>query len=73
MLAALVALGAEQTAELLRRASAAFPGGMPPADLLARRALHGRLSDVVRDGWDALDAEFWTYPDDLGALPSAPT
>ena len=64
---ALQAIGAARTAEIVKRAAAKFPGGMPPKERFARQdILLEKFPDTTE--FDELDAEFFAYPDDLAAL-----
>ena len=65
---ALETIGAHKAADIVRRAAAKFPGGLPPKDRFVRQDV---LLDVVSPNSDAfrdLDQEFFTYPDDLAGL-----
>ena len=64
---ALVAIGATKTSELLKRAvSIGFPGGYP-SDASEYESAVADFDDVV-DHLDALDQEFFRYPDPLTDL-----
>jgi hypothetical protein len=68
---ALEAIGASHTADIVRKAAARFPGGIPPADRDERQDL---LADSVSPDSDAFeheDAEFLEYRDDLESLAAA--
>ena len=61
-------VGALKMADIVKRAAAKFPGGMPPIDRSLRQDL---LLDNVSPNSDAfteLDQEFFKYPDDLAML-----
>jgi hypothetical protein len=65
---ALEAIRAHRTADIVRRACARFPGGMPPTDWAARQEI---LLDVVSPDSDAFeqeDQDFYAYVDDLASL-----
>jgi hypothetical protein len=65
---ALGAIDAHQTAGIVRRAAAKFPGGLPPEDRFARQRL---LLDRVSPDSDAFgeeDAAFMEHREDLEAL-----
>jgi hypothetical protein len=64
---ALEAIGALHMADILRRAAAMFPGGMPPKERFDRQHV---LLELFREAeaFEVLDNEFYAYPDDLGAL-----
>jgi hypothetical protein len=64
---ALEAIGAFKMADILKRAAAAFPAGMPPKDRFARQdVLLQQFPDAK--GFEALNNEFYAYPDDLAGL-----
>ena len=68
---ALEAIGAPKTAEIVRRACAKFPGGNPPSDHAIRS---GMLVDEVNpdgDAFEAQDADFLRYEEDLEGLVTA--
>jgi hypothetical protein len=63
---ALKSIGAARAARILEAANAAFPDSLPPGDRVKRQdALD---EHVDRSHFEALDAEFYTYPDDLLSL-----
>jgi hypothetical protein len=63
---ALRAIGAIEAAAIVERALAFFPDG-PPADRRRRQQLLESL-DPNTEAFNALDDEFFAYPDDLTAL-----
>ncbi len=67
---ALKTVGALEMADIVRRACARFPGGMPPANRNARQA---RLELLSPDSgaFEQEDADFLAYPDDLASLVAA--
>jgi hypothetical protein len=64
---ALEAIGAVTMADILRRAAAKFPGGMPPKDRLARQEILLQISPNA-EAFEDLDGEFYGYPDNLAEL-----
>jgi hypothetical protein len=64
---ALEAIGAARMAEIVKRAAAKFPSGMPPKDRFARQDI---LLEISPNGeaFEELDGEFYGYPDDLAHL-----
>lgn len=64
---ALDALGAHKTANIVRRACAKFPGGMPPSNRTERQ---GPLETVSpdSDAFEDVDDAFYEYEDDLVGL-----
>jgi hypothetical protein len=65
---ALETIGALKTADLCRRAIAtAFPDGLP-STIEAIRAAATEFSDETQDKLNALDGEFYRYPDNLTEL-----
>jgi hypothetical protein len=71
---ALDAIGAEQTAAIVRRAFARFPGKTPPSDRLEPQTT---LLDVVRPADDDInvfepeDNDFFAYPENVEELAAA--
>ena len=71
---ALDAIGAVQTAAIVRRAFARFPGGMPPRDRSERQTL---LLDVVNPGdndidvFEPEDKDLFAYPENVEELAAA--
>ena len=64
---ALDAVGAMHMANILRRAAAKFPGGMPPKERFTRQAVLLELFPEAA-AFEELDNEFYAYPDDLSSL-----
>ena len=62
---ALEAIGAQQAANIVRRAIEAFPGGKPSADREERVAQLNEFGEVIEDVWLEIDQEFYAYPDNL--------
>ena len=54
-------------ADIVRRAAAKFPGGMPPKERFARQDILLELFPKAI-AFEDLDNEFYAYPDDLSAL-----
>jgi hypothetical protein len=65
---ALETIGARAAADIVRRAIATFPGGAPAADREERLDQLDAAGEEREGLWDALDQEFYSYPDDLAAL-----
>ena len=64
---ALETIGAAKIADVVKRAAALFPGGMPPKDRFARQDV--LLENFPRaEAFEALNDEFYAYPDDLADL-----
>ena len=63
--AALSLIGADQMADIVRRANAAFGADGPPRTRTDRQ---GRLFQISGQPWDQLDTAFYRYPDDISAL-----
>jgi hypothetical protein len=55
-------------ADIVRRAAARFPGGMPPKDRFARQDLLLETVSPDTKAFRELDEEFYKYPDKLSAL-----
>ena len=69
-ISALDAIGASHTAEILKRACARFPGGMPPRAWEPRR----RVLDKIAPSSSTFDEEtkaFYEYHDNLIAMAEA--
>jgi hypothetical protein len=64
---ALEAIGATQMADIVRRAAAMFPGGMPPKNRFSRQGV--LLENFPRaEAFKSLDDEFFAYPENLTSL-----
>ena len=63
---ALVKIGALKSAEILRRACALFPSGVPPTDTEARRERLAEFTEEQLAELDSLDRDYQARPDDLG-------
>jgi hypothetical protein len=64
---ALEAIGAARMADIVRRAAAMFPGGMPPKDRFLRQDV--LLENFPRaEAFKSLDDEFFAYPENLASL-----
>ena len=68
MIRALKKIGALKTADIVTRAAAKFPGGMPPRDRFKRQDLLLEKVDPKIKVFEELDQEFCAYPDDLQGL-----
>jgi uncharacterized protein DUF4375 len=68
MIRALKKIGAMKTAEIVTRAAAKFPRGMPPKDRFKRQELLLEKVDPKIKVFEELDQEFYAYPDDLQEL-----
>ena len=64
---ALVAVGANHTAAIVRKAAARFPGGMPSPDRNTRQEQLERISPD-NDAFEEQDDAFYEYKDDLSGL-----
>lgn len=66
---ALIKIGALHTADIVKKAAAKFPGGMPPKERDDRQEL---LEDISpdSDAFENFDEEFLAYEDDLASLLS---
>ena len=66
---ALIKIGALYTADIVKKAAAKFPEGMPPKDRDGRQKL---LEDISpdSDAFENFDEEFLAYEDDLASLLS---
>lgn len=65
---ALRALGAHETAGILERANAIFPGARPPRDQTRRNEMLAENWQQVRTLLEDLDTEFFQDPDNLDTL-----
>lgn len=65
---ALEAIGAEQAARIVARASGIFPGSAPPRDREERQALLASFGPEQEAALARLDEEFFGYPDNLTEL-----
>jgi hypothetical protein len=64
---ALEVVGALAMADILKRAAAKFPGGMPPKYRYERQGILLQISPDA-EAFEELDGEFYGYPDDLTQL-----
>ena len=65
---ALRRIGAKSTAEIAERALRVVSPEPLPEDQVVRQAILEALDDETIDELESLDAEFYSYPDDLTAL-----
>lgn len=70
-LRALEAIGAVQTAAIVRRAFARFPGGRPPRDPSDRQTIlldvvNPRVNDI--NAFESEDSDFFAYPENVEEL-----
>ncbi len=68
---ALRALGAPKFAAMVERALALFPGGQPASDRSERQRQMLTWGPVQESALEALDSEFFTYPEPLAQLERA--
>jgi hypothetical protein len=68
MIRALKKIGALKTADIMTRAAAKFPRGMPPKDRFKRQDLLLEKVDPEIKIFEKLNQEFYAYPDDLHGL-----
>jgi hypothetical protein len=68
---ALRTVGAPRSADLLRRACAAFAPEMPSPDRDVRWQQMDRLPKDLREGWNALDSLYYECGENIPALLSA--
>ena len=66
--AALKSIGAHLMAAIVERANAKFGEAGPPRDSDERQEALLGLTDADEEVWEALDQEFYAYPDDVSAL-----
>ena len=66
--AALRQIGATQMAALVERANAQFGLGGPSMDQDQRQVDLLQIREAAGPVWEALEQEFWRYPDDIEAL-----
>ena len=66
-IAALKAIGAKRTADIVSRAAAKFPAGLPPSDRTKRQELLEKVSPDA-DAFDEEDEAFLKYEDNLSEL-----
>ncbi len=64
---ALEVVGATRTADIVKRAAAMFPSGMPPKERLARFKVLRAVSPSCK-AFESLDNEFYEYFEDLADL-----
>ena len=66
---ALIKIGANHTAHIVKKAASKFPDGMPPKDRNTRQELIEEVSPES-DAFEEFDEEFLAYVDDLASLVS---
>jgi hypothetical protein len=66
--AALRKIGATTMASIVEAANAIFGANGPPADRNSRQDALFAISDAKDGAWEALDRQFWAYPDDIAVL-----
>ena len=64
---ALETIGAKHTANIVRKAAAKFPGGMPSKDRSERQEQLEKISPNG-ESFEAEDSAFYEYKDDIAAL-----
>ena len=62
------AIGAHQAASLVEQANLAFGSAGPPSDRDERQIVLDRIEGRAAEAWEALDNQFFAYPDDIAAL-----
>lgn len=62
------AIGANSTADILKKAIDQFPNHMVPEDCNERNTIITQISKTAGAVWEALDNDFYVYEDDLNAL-----
>ena len=64
----LLAIGANSTANILKKAIDQFPNHIVPEDRNERNTIITQMSKTAGAVWEALDNDFYVYDDDLNAL-----
>jgi hypothetical protein len=64
----LTLIGAEKTAEILKRAIESFPDKIVPIDDDERKKLFLHIKSEATEIWEELDQQFFNYEDDLNSL-----
>lgn len=64
----LVAIGANKTAEIVRKANSQFPNGKVPKDRDERKKVLEQIEEKANEVWESLDKDFYKYEDDLNSL-----
>ena len=64
----LVAIGANKTAEIVRKANSQFPSRKVPKDRDERQKVLNQIEEKANEVWENFDQEFCQYEDDLNSL-----
>ncbi len=67
-IAALTTIGANNMAGILQKAIAAFPNAQVPTNWEQRQDVVLEIEEEANELWEALDQEFYAYPDNLVEL-----
>ena len=62
---ALIQIGAEKTAEIVKKANSEFKNGSVPKDRVKRHNELQLIRNKAEENWNNLDSEFYEYNDDL--------
>jgi hypothetical protein len=65
---ALIKIGANKTAEIVKKANSEFKNGIVPKDREKRQDELELIEDKAKENWNNLDSEFYEYNDDLTEL-----
>ncbi|WP_210465765.1 DMP19 family protein [Rufibacter roseolus] len=62
------AIGADKTAEILKKANGQFPNQTVPKDRAERQEIVEQIEEEANVVWEELDQQFFDYEDDLNSL-----
>ncbi len=65
---ALLEIGANKTAEIVKKANSEFKNGLVPKDRTERQNELELIKEKAEENWDNLDSEFYEYQDNLTEL-----
>ena len=64
-------IGADKTAEIVKKANEQFPDSNVPKDRIERQDVLEQIEETADEIWDELDQKFYAYEDDLNSLNMA--
>jgi hypothetical protein len=64
----LIKIGANKTADIVKKANSQFPDNKVPKDRTERQEILEQIEDKANEIWDTCDNDFYKYEDKIGAL-----
>jgi len=65
---ALIKIGANKTAEIVKKANSQFPNEKLPKERIERQEVLEQIEDKADEIWETCDTDFYEYEDDIGGL-----